>query len=490
MRKLYPIIAVVAGLLITAQGVAQDQASPSGQTTFTLQQCIDYALQNAVSVKNATLDQEIAQARVNETIGIGLPQIKGEASVLHNQQLPRFFSTYRTIQQFGGVDANGDPLVNIPGLQPTDVVASQNFFQLRSSGDVNVSVNQIIFNGSYLVGLKASKTYKELSYRAAVQNKEKVVQQVIKAYYTVLINKERAALFTSNIGRVDSLFRNTKAMFDNGFAESIDADRIQVQLNNLVAERDKFLNIEQLGIALLKFQMNYPMNQSIEVSGNIEDLRTQVTEPALGEEVDYQARPDYQTLEVNRKLQELNIRNKFSANLPSLNAFYKYGYLTQSPNIPGVFKTNSSFAGDATIGPDKWYNYSNYGLSLSIPIFAGLQNKYKVQQEKIALSKINNDFVNLKSAIDLEVQQSMINYNNALKSLAAQQQNIVLAEKVARVTKIKYEQGVGSNIEVTDAEDSLRQAQTNYYNALFDAMVAKTDLDKAYGKLVPQTESK
>jgi outer membrane protein len=489
MRKLYPIIAIVAGLLITGQGVAQDQPATAGQT-FTLQQCIDYALENAVSVKNAALDQEIAQARVNETIGIGLPQIKGEASILHNEKLPRFFSTYAVAQAFGGTDANGDPLLVIPGAEPDDILASPQFFQLKSSGDVNVSINQIIFNGSYLVGLKASKTYKELSYRAAIQNKEKVVQQVIKAYYTVLINKERAALFTSNIGRVDSLLKNTRAMFENGFAESIDADRIQVQLNNLVAERDKFLNIEQLGLALLKFQMNYPMADPIQVVGNIEDLQTQVRSQNVVEDVDYKARPDYQSLEVNKRLQELNVKNKFSANLPSLNAFYKYGYLTQSPNISGIFKTNSTFAETDAYGADKWYSYSNYGLSLSIPIFSGLQNKYKVQQEKIALNKINNDFVNLKSAIDLEVKQSLINYDNALKSLNAQQQNIVLAEKVARVTRIKYEQGVGSNLEVTDAEDSLRQAQTNYYNALFDAMVAKTDLDKAYGKLVPQTESK
>lgn len=492
IKRLYFILTLIAGFMImmAQHAFAQDQPVQSGQT-FTLQQCIDYALENAVSVKNAALDQQIAQARVNETVGIGLPQINGEASILHNEKLPRFFANYATAQGFGGVDENGDPLLNIPGAEPGDIVASQNFFQLKSSGDVNLSVNQIIFNGSYLVGLKASKTYKELSYRAAIQNKERVIQQVAKAYYTVLINKERATLFTSNIARVDSLLRNTTAMYKQGFAEEIDANRIEVQLNNLIAERDKFLNTEQLGIALLKFQMNYPMNESIEVVGNIEDLQSSVsTNQYLDQDVDYKARPDYQSLEVNKKLQELNVKNKFSASLPSLNAFYKYGYSTQSPDISGIFQTNSSFSDNGAYGPDKWYSYSNYGLSLSIPIFSGLQNRYKVQQEKIALNKINNDFVNLKSSIDLEVKQSQIGYDNAMKSLNAQQRNIELAEKVARVTKIKYEQGVGSNIEVIDAEDSLRQAQTNYYNALFDAIVAKVDLDKAYGKLVPPTDSK
>lgn len=483
MKRLYPIITIVAGLLIPAQGIAQDQPASSGQT-FTLQQCIDYALENSATAKNAKLDEKISEAKVQETVGIGLPQVTANASVVHNEKLSRFFTTYTGPDGF--IDLSG-----VPGIQLGDVVAAENFFQLKSSGDVGVTVNQILFNGSYIVGLQASKAYKELSYKTTNQTKEQIIQQVTKAYYTVLINKERADLFTSNIARVDSLLKNTQAQFKNGFAESIDADRIQVTLNNLITERDKFLNLNELGIALLKFQMNYPMNEPIQVSGSIADLQVQVNLNDYIQNRDDRLRPDYQVLEVNKKLQELNIRNKRAVSLPTLNAFFNYGYSTQSSNVSGLFKTESSISDQGGVGPDKWYNYSNYGISLSMPIFTGLQNRYKVQQEKIALQKINNNFVNLKASIDLEVQQAAINYDNALKSLNSQQQNIGLAEKVARVTKIKYEQGVGSNIEVIDAEDSLRQAQTNYYNALFDAMVAKTDLDKAYGKLVvPQTDSK
>ncbi|MCW5912566.1 MAG: TolC family protein [Cyclobacteriaceae bacterium] len=466
--KLYVLLACVA-------------AAPAvqAQTTFTLQQCIDYALENSVQVQNARLDEEIAQAKVNETIGIGLPQISGNATVMHNNKLPRFFNTYTGPGGF--IDFSG-----IPGIQPGDVVAAENFFQLKSSGDVALSVNQLIFSGSYIVGLKASRTYKDLAYKTMAQSKEQIIQQVTKAYYTVLINKERITLFTSNIARVDSLLRNTRALYENGFAESIDADRIQVTLNNLVVERDKFLNMNELGIALLKFQMNYPMNQAIDVAGSIKDI--QVESAVAHEELNYSGRPDYQLLEVSKQLQELNIKNNFAASLPTLSAFAKYGYSTQSPNVGGLFKTNSNFDEVPGVGPDKWYDYSNLGLSLNIPIFSGLQNRFKVQQEKIALEKINNNFRSLKAGIDLEVQQAGLNYDNALKSLKAQQQNMELAAKVANVTKIKYEQGVGSNIEVIDAEDALRQAQTNYYNALFDALVAKVDLDKAYGKLMPATK--
>lgn len=488
IKRIYLILVVGAGLAAAQPAVAQDQPASSGQT-FTLQQCIDYALENSISARNAKLDEEIAQAKVKETVGIGLPQVNGTVSLTHNERLPRFFSTRQTAFGFSGL---ADSLYNqfYPELENDDVLASQNFFQLKSSGDAGVNVTQIIFNGSYLVGLQASQAYKELSYRSSAQTKEQIIQQVTKAYYAVLINKERSDLFTSNIARVDTLLRNTQALFKNGFAESIDADRIQVTLNNLVAERDKFLNLNELGIALLKFQMNYPLNQPIQVEGKIEDVQSEVSTALYQETIDYNLRPDFQVLEANRKLQELNLKNQRAAYLPSLSAFANLGYSTQSATIGGLFKTNSDISDNGSIGPDKWYPYTMFGLTLNVPIFSGFQTRYKVQQEKIALQKIQNTFVSVKSGIDLEVQQSTINYKNAMKSLNAQKQNMELASKVARITKIKYEQGVGSNLEVIDAEDSLRQAQTNYYNALYDVMVAKIDLDKAYGKLAPQSVSK
>jgi outer membrane protein len=476
MRQLFSIVTIVAILLVVGQSIAQNQPA----RVLTLQECIDYALENGVTVQNSKLDERIAESKVKETIGIGLPQISGNASVVHNEKLPRFFTTYgpNSFIQF--------PVGQVPsGLKDGDVIAAENFFQLKSSGDVGLSVNQIIFNGSYIVGLQASKAYKELSYRTTNQTKEQIIEQVTKAYYNVLINREQINLFTSNIGRLDTLLRNTNALFKNGFAESIDADRIQVSLNNLVVERDKFLNLNELGIALLKFQMNYPMSESIDVSGSIQEIEVNIDLTTYNEGWDYKARPDYQLLEANKVLQELNIRNKRAASLPSLNAFLNYGYSTQSANIAGLFKTESDIANESGVGPDKWYNYSNYGVSLTMPIFTGLQNRNKVQQEKISLQKINNNFKLLKSSIDLEIEQSRIGYDNATRTLKAQQQNIELAGKVARVTKIKYEQGVGSNLEVVEAEDDLRQAQTNYYNALFEAMIAKVNLDKAYGKLLP-----
>lgn len=483
MKRLYHLLIFSLALVPVLSMAQQNQ---TGQA-LTLEQCVQFALENSITIKNAGIDEEIAIARVKETRGIGLPQIDGNVTIQHNQKLPRFFGTKRTSFGFTGLP---DSLYNefLPELQDNDVIAGKNFFQLPSSGNAGLSISQLIFNSSYLVGLKAANTYKELSKKTTQQSKEQTVEQVTKAYYGVLINKDRLQLFDNNILRIESLLKTTAALHENGFTESIDVDRIRVTLNNLKSERNKFYNLQELSLQLLKFQMGYPLNQGIEVIGDISTLI--VDENALSTYAlnwDYTQRTDYQLLETNKRLLELDIKNKYSASLPSLAAFANLGYSTQSTTIGGVFKTNSNIKDNGEVGPDKWYPTSSFGIALTVPVFSGLQRNYRLQQAKLSLMKVQNGFTQMKSAIDLEIKQSAIAFLNAFESLHSQEENKQLAENIARVTKIKYEQGVGSNLEVIDAESSLKESQINYYSALYDALVAKIDLDRAYGKLLPQS---
>jgi outer membrane protein TolC len=449
--------------------------SAQNNHVFTLQQCLDYALKESVPVKNAELDERIAKARVNETIGIGLPQINGSVALDHNQQLRRFFATYNPGSPFFP-----DP---IPGLEVGDVVAARNFFQLRSTGDASIRVNQLLFNGSYLVGLQAANAYKELAEKSAGQTREEVIQAVTKAYYAVLINRERIKSFDVNIARVDSLLKSTQVMLQNGFAEQLEADRLTVILNNLITERNKFLRLQEVSIELLKFQMNYPMDQPLEVSGSLTESDVQINVDSLFTNWNYTDRPDYQVLLANKKLQVLNVKNNYAAGIPVLSAFANAGYSTQSPNVSGLFQTRTSIDDNGQIGPDKWYSYSVFGISLSVPIFSGLQRTFKIQQEKLMLQKIENGERQLRSRIDMEIKEALNKYVSSMETLKWQKENMDLSAKIARVTRIKYSEGVGSNIEVVEAESSLRESQVNYYHALFDAMIARIDLIKALGKM-------
>lgn len=472
MQRFYHILLVT--FILPLYVVAQQPDT----TEFTLQQCIEYARKNSVSLKNALVDEQIAKARVKETRGIGLPQIDGTVQLVHNPRLARFYAVY---SPEGFLIPNPPPA----GTNPGDVLAGENFFQLKNSGDASITVSQIIFNGSYIVGLQAANAYKDLSVKATEQTQEQLVENVTKAYYAVLINNERMKLFESNITRVDSLLKTTQALHQNGFAESIDVDRTKVAFNNLLTERDKFANFYELSVALLKFQMNYPMDKSIRISTlDLETVTIPTSADSVRENWSYSNRADYRVLEAQQKLQILDTRNKYAASLPSLVAFANWGYSTQSNSIKGIFKTETNLTENhPAFGPDKWYQYSRVGLSLNVPIFSGLQRNYRLQQSKLNMLKIENSFTQLKSGIDLQIEQASVSYKNALKTLETQRSNIELASNVARVTKIKYTEGVGSSLEVTDAESSLREAQINYYNSLLDALIASVDLDKALGKL-------
>ncbi|MBL7871573.1 MAG: TolC family protein [Cyclobacteriaceae bacterium] len=478
MKYFIKVSSFILFILISRSVNSQDKPA----SAFTLDESIKYALEHSYSVKNASLDEEAAKAKVKETIGIGLPQIDGAAGVQYNPKLSRFFSTYSGPNGFLG-DLSG-----VPGIQPGDVVAAQNFFQLKSNGDVNVAINQILFNGSYLVGLKAASSYKELSTKMSGQTREQTISQVSKAFYLALTNQERIKLFDSNLARVDSLLRTTTALNQSGFAEKIDVDRVRVTYNNLATERRKFENIQSLAYELLKFQMNYPMNEAISIIGSLEDI--QVPDLSSYQDHEYTKRWDYQVAQTNVKLKELDLKNQYAASIPSLVAFAKMGYATQSPTISGLFKTNSGISDNGVLGPDKWYGYSLLGVSLSVPIFSGLQRNYRVQQSRLNLLKTENSVKQLETAIDLEVKQARITFDNSVQTMQSQKENMELAANIARVTKIKYEQGLGSNLEVVDAEAALREAQINFYNSTYDAIVAKIDLDKAYGNLYPTETSK
>lgn len=468
-------IILLLPLLVNAQTKTATLTTTQG---FTLDDCVEYAINNAVGVKNARLDQEIADAKVKETIGIGLPQIDGNASVSYAETQPRFFGQYDPNSDFFG-------LGNIPGIQPGDVAAAQNFFQLKGSGDASLSINQLIFNGSYIVGLQASQAYKDLAVRNYNQTEEEVILNVSKAYYNLLINKERLQLYESNIKRVDSLFSDTHAMYENGFAEKIDVDRIKVNLNNLKTERDNFIRLVDLSERLLKFQMNYPLNEDFEVA---ETMSTAILESEIeeGEDWDYTKRPDYQVLLANQKLQQLNIRNKYAEAMPVISAFANLGYTTQSPTFGGIFTTNSGFDEQPTVGPDKWYGYNMFGLRMSWSLFTGLQRTNQIQQEKLALLQVENSFDQLESSIEVDIQQSRINYDDARNRLEVQKENKELAQEIFEVATKKYSNGVGSNLEVIEAENSLKEADINYYNTLYEAVIAQLELKKALGLLNQQ----
>ena len=356
-----------------------------------------------------------------------------------------------------------------------------NFFQLQSNGDVNLSATQLIFNGSYIVGLQAARTYRKLSKKQKDYTQSELKAAVAKAYFTVLINEERLLLYTSNLERMETLFNETQELYNSGFAEKIEVDRLKVTLNNARTQKSNYESLSDLSMKLLKFQMNYPLDEPLELEGSISDFVNGEIQN-VPQDFDLNNRSDYQTVVTNKELEELNLKNIYATGLPVIEAYGTLGASTQSGSFGGLFRQESNFDGASGVGPDRWYSYSVIGLRLNWPLFTGLQRNYQVQQKKVEIKKLENTLSQFETQVRVEVEQQGILLTNANENLSIQRENMELAQSIFDISEIKYKEGVGSSLEVVNADNELKEAQTNFFNALFDAVIAKIDLTRAIGE--------
>lgn len=446
------IILIIGAGLISLASFSQSKDS-SFSFSFSLQQAVDYAIQNQTNVKNAVIDEQIAQKKVNEIMGLGFPQINASFDLKEFLEIP---TSLIPAEFFGG--------------PPGSFAAVK--FGTKYNATAGLDASQLLFSGDYFLGLKASKVYVEISTKAIQRSKIETSATVTKAYYTVLINEERMKLMEVSIARLKKTMEDTKVLMDNGFVEKIDYDRLSVTYNNLLVEQEKIQRLLSVGEYLLKYQMGMDINAGLTLTDKLADIKF---DPASGnisvQKFDYEKRVEYGMYQTQYKLAKLDLKRQRLSYLPTA---FAYGSLsgTAQRNEFDIFDTDK-----------QWYPTAVLGAKITLPIFSGGQRHAKNQQATLSLQKAENNIEFIKKSIDLELATSTVILQNASSSFENQKKNIIIAEDVVRVAKLKYEQGVGSNLEMITAENSLKEAQTNYFNALFDALVAKVDFDKANGNL-------
>jgi outer membrane protein len=447
MKKIITLlIFIVTGI----QAFSQLQPNSAQTFNFSIADCLKYANDHQSTVVNANLDIKSAEYRVKEAIGIGLPQISGQAT----------FTDYLKL-----------PTTLLPGEflnQPGTFIPVK--FGVNYNSNLTLNASQIIFSGSYLVGLKAAKTYKELSNRNYTRSKIDADVNVTKAYYQVLVSNEQIRLLDANINQLKQQLDQTTAQNKQGFVEKIDVDRITVQYNNLVTNRENTVRLLALNYQLLKFQMGMPIEYNLTLADKLADVNIDNNVVAYTTDTTfYHNRIEYGLQETQKNLYALDIKNRISQYYPSLTANGSAASAFQNNSFGQLY--NSSFPS------------SYVGLTLNVPIFNGFQRYYQIKQAKITYLKSQNDLINLKNSLNLQASQASVNYTNGLQTLNNQKKSQELAREVLRVSKIKYQQGVGSSIEVTQAQTELENADNQYIQGLYDALVSKVDLDKAYGRI-------
>lgn len=472
---------------------------PAGTQPLSLQQAIEFALQNQPVMKNAELQNQAAKAKVGEIRAIGLPQINTALEMTDNFKLQKSlvdvsaFGGGRqqvtiTPQNLGQLNGGQNVILVpefVPSTEPVQPIYSAFAFGLQYAGAAAISGSQLLFDGSYLVGLKAAKVYTDLARKQAEQTERDVIENVTKAYYGVLVTRERIGLLEQNLVRLERVLNETKEINKQGFAEKIDVDRLQVSYNNLKVEKDKADRLLAFSTDLFKFQMSLDLNQPITLTDKLEEEVVDAQQVAVAN-FDYGQRIEFAILETQRDLALLDVKNKVAGYYPRLFLTGRYGINGSSRTFSDLMALRTKDMGPNYQGADfpNWFSFGSVGLILQIPVFDGLRKKYEIQQARIAVESANNGFKILKQTIDLQLRQSSTNLQNALQVMQAQQESLILAQDVARVANIKFQEGVGTNLEVVTAETELRQAQTNYYGAVYDAIIAKVDVQKANGSLL------
>lgn len=419
-----------------------------------LRDCIRYALTHAPTVQNAYLDYQLARQKIAEVRSAGLPQINAAGSLRYFVEIP----TSLVPGEFFGAPRG-------------TFIAVQ--FGVPYNLEFSVTGTQLVFDGTYFVGLQAAKAVKELSFRSYQRSRTETVAAVTKAYYTALVSQERLRLLSQNIQQLEILVQQTRGLYESGFAEKLDYQRLEVNLNNLRTEQSKAAELTALSYLALKLQMGMPLETPITLTDTLApaDLLTLLPDTITESRFDPSHRWEYQILLQQRRALELNLRRYQVSYLPTLVAVGNLATQAQRKEFD-FFDTKK-----------RWFPIAFVGAQIQVPIFDGLRRASQVSQARMELQKNQNDLFQLRQALTLEAETARRQLLNSLRSLDIQRRNLELAEEVLRAARRKQELGVGSTVELLQAQTSYDQAQTNYTTALLEAYLTYIDWQKAIGTL-------
>ncbi len=463
---------MVMMLLLALPLLAQQQA-----VQMTLEEAIDYALENSLKIKNAQVDIADAEEQIVERRSTGLPQVTGSANFQHymavpRQPLPEGFDIFGLFGQALAVDLY-DQL-----SEPTQMAVDQSFsggnatggeegiaFFLQNNFTASINVDAMIFDGSFFVALEAAKQYRKYTLREFATKQREVENAVVEAYLPVLLVQENISLLQKNINNLENLLFETRELYKAGFAEQLDIDRQKLSLSNLRIERENLVRQKELALNNLKYTIGYPISEPLVVTDDLEAMATEAA-VLLRQDPNPSARPEVALIDQAIRMNELNIKLNKAGYLPSLRAFGTAQQQYQGDDFETGFWAPAAFV----------------GLNLSVPIFDGLNKKAKIQRARLELERTRNQREDLVRGIRLEVNQARTNFRNAANRLENQQENLELAGRIYETAQIKYREGVGSSLEVTQAEQSLYSTQSNYMQALYDVLLSKARLEMALGE--------
>ena len=436
-------------LLFVTTVIAQDK---KGSYSFSLKEAVDHALQNNYSVINANRDIEAEKKKKWETTTMGLPQINGTIGYQNNIEIQK---SLIPAEIFGGTPGTFQEVA----------------FGVKHNMNANLTLSQLIFDGSYIVGLQSAKTYLKISENAKVKTNQEITEMVVNSYGNVLLAEEGILLLEKNKQNLEKTLFQTNETFKNGLIEEENVEQLQITLTSLDNSLKNAKRQKTIALDMLKLLLGIDLDESLLLTEKLENVtQNNINLQLLTAQFDVNNSIDYQIGKNLETSKELLLKLEKSKALPSIGAALNFGY--------NGFGSQFNFLSSN----QKWFNFSNVGVQMSIPIFSSLGRSSRTQQAQIALDQSRTELTQTQQKLHLQFDKAKSDYEFSLEQLTNAKSNLKLAERIENKNEIKFKEGLASSFELTEAQRQLYATQQNYLQAMLDVINKKATLEKLLSK--------
>ncbi len=420
---------------------------------FSLQEAIDYALENNRTAKNAARDITAAEKQKWETTSTGLPQIS--AKIDYNNWLKQQVSLIPA-EFFGG---NPGEFAEVA-------------FGTKQTMNATITVNQKVFDGSYLVGLQSAKVFLEISKNAKEKTDLEVRKSVIDAYGNVLLSEESIAILKRNIAVLEKNLEETSKIYENGLEEEESVEQLQITLSGVKSNLNNTTRLNTLAYQMLNITLGIDIEDNITLTDSLESLTSQnIVLSLLDAEENVENTIDYKIAANDKRSKELLLKLEKSKALPTIDAFINGGYAGN----------NNSF--DFLKKEQQWFGSSLIGVNMNIPIFSSLGRSAATQRAKINLDKSTDDLLETSQKLKLQISRAKSDYRFSIEDYENKKQNLNLAERIEQKNQTKFFEGIASSFDLRQAQTQLYTSQQEYLQAMLDVINKKAELETVLNEL-------
>lgn len=424
------------------------------QQQFSLKEAREYAIKNSYNIKTSKKDYEIAEKQITEIRASGLPQINGEANFQNFLNIPTQVLPANAFN---------------PAADPNELVPIQFGTEYSAYGQIQAS--QLIFDGSYIVALQASKVYAKSALQSMKKTELEVIEEVSNAYFGAVAAKENLEILKQNLAKNTKIYEESKIILKNGLMEETEVEQLELALSNIKNGINRAERQEKVSLQLLKFLMGMDINTDIQLTSDLETLITEAAQIAVGsDKFSPEQNIEFQLVQTQKELMKLNLRREKFMYMPTISGFFNYRQ-DAFRNEFTFFDTN-----------ENWFPATIWGLRLSLPIFDSGQKYAKIKQAKYDFQKAEILEKQVSQSLILQTERTKGDLESALERYTTEKRNIEIAQKIQNNNLIKYQEGIISSIELNQSQTQLLSTQANYINSIFDVLNAKSSYEKVTNK--------